>query len=61
MKTIADALGVARSNLAPQAALPGRAAVGGARGSEPELLIEIRQMTAGQPTHADGRAHAPIR
>ena len=51
MKTIADALGVARSNLAVQAnaALPGRRRGRSAK-PETELLAEIKQIIAGQPT-----------
>jgi putative transposase len=60
VKTIADALGVARSNLVAQAgATPPR------RGRPPqpedELLAEIRQVIAGQPTYGYRRVHALIR
>ena len=60
MKAIADALGVARSNLAaPSAAAPAR------RGRPPqpedELLAEIRQLIADQPTYGYRRVHALIR
>jgi hypothetical protein len=47
VKTIADALGTARSNLVAQAALPRRR--GRRPQPEPELLTEIRQVIAGQP------------
>ena len=60
MKTIADALGVARSNLVVQAgATPAR------RGRRPqpedELLAEIRKVIADQPTYGYRRVHALIR
>ena len=60
MKAIADALGVARSNLAaPSAAAPAR------RGRPPqpedELLAEIRQLIADQPTYGYRRVHALLR
>jgi putative transposase len=60
VKRVADALGVARSNLAIQAsAAPGR------RGRRPqpeaELLAEIKQVIAGQPTYGYRRVHALIR
>jgi putative transposase len=60
VKTIADTLGVARSNLAAQAgATPPR------RGRPPqpedELLAEIRQLIADQPTYGYRRVHALIR
>ena len=60
MKTIADTLGVARSNLATKAKVaPCR------RGRPPqreaELLAEIKQVIAGQPTYGYRRVHALIR
>ena len=60
MKTIADTLGVARSNLVAQVgATPPR------RGRPPqpedELLAEIRQLIADQPTYGYRRVHALIR
>jgi len=60
MKTIADALAVSRSNLMAQAtAAPRR------RGRPPqperELLGEIKQVIAGQPTYGYRRVHALIR
>ena len=59
MKTIADALGVARSNLViPASATPGH------RGRRPppenELLAEIKQVIADQPTYGYRRVHALI-
>jgi putative transposase len=61
VKTIADALGVARSNLAARAtAAPHRR-----RGRPPQpetgLLTEIKQVIAGQPTYGYRRVHALIR
>jgi putative transposase len=61
VKTIADALGVARSNLAAQTvATPPRR-----RGRRPqpaiELLAEIAQVIAAQPTYGYRRVHALIR
>ena len=62
MKAIAEALGVARSNLIAQttAATPRRR-----RGRRPrpeaELLAEIKQTIAGQPTYGYRRVHALIR
>ena len=59
MKTIADALGVARSNLVIQAS-----ATPGHRGRRPppanELLAEIKQVIADQPTYGYRRVHALI-
>jgi putative transposase len=61
VKRIADALGVARSNLAVQA----RAVSPQRRGRRPqpeaELLGEIKQTIAGQPTYGYRRVHALIR
>jgi len=62
VKAIAEALGVARSNLIAQttAATPRRR-----RGRRPrpeaELLAEIKQTIAGQPTYGYRRVHALIR
>lgn len=60
MKTVADALGVARSNLAAHANTTARC-----RGRRPqpeaELLAEIKQVIAGQPTYGYRRVHALIR
>ena len=59
MKTIADALGVARSNLMAQAATaapPWTAPAARARVADRD-----RQVIAGQPTHGYVRVHAPIR
>jgi putative transposase len=62
VKTIAEALGVARSNLVAQrtAAAPHRR-----RGRRPrpeaELLAEIKETIAGQPTYGYRRVHALIR
>lgn len=62
MKTIADTLGVARSNLA----MPANAAMPARRRGRPvkpetELLAEIKQIIAGQPTYGYRRVHALIR
>jgi putative transposase len=60
VKTVADALGVARSNLAVHASTTVRR-----RGRRPqpeaELLAEIKQVVAGQPTYGYRRVHALIR
>jgi putative transposase len=60
VKGIADALGVARSNLAAKAIVAPRR-----RGRPPqpeaELLAEIRQVIAAQPTYGYRRVHALIR
>jgi putative transposase len=60
VKTVTDALGVARSNLAAQARTAARR-----RGRRPqpeaELLAEIKQVVAGQPTYGYRRVHALIR
>ena len=62
MKTIADTLGVARSNLAVQASLhrPGRRR---GRPAQPEaaLVAEIKALIAGQPTYGYRRIHALLR
>jgi putative transposase len=59
VKTIADTLGVARSNLAAQAIIAPR---GGGRPPQPEaeLLAEIKQVIAGQPTYGYRRVHAML-
>jgi len=61
VKTIADALGVARSNLAVQAnaAMPARRRGRPAK-PETELLAEIKQIIAGQPTYRYRRVHTLI-
>ena len=62
MKTIADTLGVARSNLAVQAktGVPVRRRGRPAK-PEAELLAEIKQIIADQPTYGYRRVHALIR
>lgn len=62
MKTIADTLGVARSNLAAHAA-PKTARQRRGRRPQPEdeLLAEIKQAIAGQPTYGYRRIHALVR
>ena len=62
MKTIADTLGVARSNLAVQANT-GVPAPRRGRPAKPEteLLAEIKKIIAGQPTYGYRRVHALIR
>ena len=62
MKTIADTLGIARSNLAVQACSerPNRR-----RGRHPqpegELVAEIKALIAGQPAYGYRRIHALLR
>ena len=59
MKTIADTIGVARSNLAAKkTALRQR---GRRPQPETELLAEIKQVIAGQPTYGYRRVHALVR
>ena len=62
MKTIADTLGVARSKLAVRAntAEPARRR-GRPANSETEVLAEIKQMIADQPTYGYRGVHALIR
>lgn len=62
MKTIADTLGVARSNLAVQAA-PERTRQRRGRRPQPEaeLVAEIKVLIAGQPTYGYRRIHALLR
>ena len=62
MKTLADALGVACSNLTVQAnpAMPARRRGRPAK-PETELLADIKQIIAGQPTYGYRRVHALIR
>jgi len=62
VKTIADTLGVARSNLAVQANT-GVPAPRRGRPAKPEaeLLAEIKKIIAGQPTYGYRRVHALIR
>jgi putative transposase len=60
VKTIADTIGVARSNLAAKAKVALRR-----RGRPPqpeaEVLAEIKQVIAGQPTYGYRRVHALVR
>jgi putative transposase len=62
VKTVADTLGVARSNLAVQANT-GVPAPRRGRPAKPEteLLAEIKKIIAGQPTYGYRRVHALIR
>jgi putative transposase len=62
VKTISDTLGVARSNLAAQAA-PKTARQRRGRRPQPEneLLAEIKEVIAGQPTYGYRRIHALVR
>ena len=62
MKTIADALGVARSNLAVQA-VPEQTRQRRGRRPQPEtqLVAEIKALIAGQPTYGYRRIHALLR
>ena len=62
MKTIADTLGVARSNLTVQAA-PERIRQRRGRPPQPEaeLVAEIKALIAGQPTYGYRRIHALLR
>ena len=62
MKTIAGTLEVARSNLAVQPNTAGPARRRGRPAKpETELLAEIKQIIAGQPTYGYRRVHALIR
>jgi putative transposase len=61
MKTIADALGMARSNLIVQAAAAAPRRRGRRPQPEAELLAEIKQTIAGQPTYGYRRVHALVR
>jgi len=61
VKTIADALGVARSNLAAQAIAAAPCRRGRPPQPETELLTEIKQVIAGQPTYGYLRVHALMR
>jgi putative transposase len=62
VKTVADALGVARSNLVAQArTAASRRRRGRPPQPEAELLAEIKQAIAGQPTYGYRRVHALIR
>jgi len=61
VKTIADALGVARSNLAAQATAAPHRRRGRPPQPDTELLTEIKQVIAGQPTYGYRRVHALIR
>ena len=62
MKTIAETVGVARSNLVVQAAAPTLRQRRGRR-PQPEaaLLAEIKALIAGQPTYGYRRIHALLR
>ena len=60
MKAIADALGVARSNLAAKTSVAPRQ-LGRPPQPEAELLAEIKQVIAGQPTYGYRRVHALVR
>jgi putative transposase len=62
MKTVADVLGVARSNLAVQAA-PATVRQGRGRRPQPDaaLLAEIKQLIAELPTYGYRRVHALLR
>jgi putative transposase len=62
VKTIADTLGVARSNLAVQA-IPERPHHRRGRRPQPEaeLVAEIKTLIAGQPTYGYRRIHALLR
>jgi putative transposase len=62
VKRIADTLGVARSNLAQQAA-PERSRQRRGRHPQPEaaLVAEIKALIAGQPTYGYRRIHALLR
>lgn len=62
MKTVADIIGVARSNLAVQASLGHPSRRRGRRPQpETELVAEIRALIAGQPTYGYRRIHALLR
>jgi putative transposase len=61
VKTIAAALGVARSNLAAQRTAAAARRRGRPPRPETELLAEIKQMITGQPTYGYRRVHALIR
>jgi len=62
MKRVADTLGIARSNLAVQAA-PERIRQRRGRPPQPEaeLVAEIKALIAGQPTYGYRRIHALLR
>ena len=62
MKTVADTLGVARSNLAVQAS-PQRLSRRRGRPPQPEaeLVAEIKALIVGQPTYGYRRIHALLR
>jgi putative transposase len=61
MKTVADALGIARSNLAEQAAAKPRQRCGRPPQPDAALLAEIEAIIAGQPSYGYRRVHALIR
>lgn len=60
MKTIAEVLGMARSNFAAKTSVAPRRR-GRPPQAEAELLAEIKQVIAGQPTYGYRRVHALIR
>jgi putative transposase len=61
VKTIADALRVARSNLTIQASAAASRRPRGRPRPETELLAEIKLVIADQPTYGLRRVHALIR
>jgi putative transposase len=61
VKTIADALGVARSNLVAPATVTAPRCRGRPPQPDDELVAEIKQVIAGQPTYGYRRVHALIR
>jgi putative transposase len=61
VKVICEALGVARSNLAVQAAARARQQRGPRPQPEGELVSEIKALIAGQPTYGYRRIHALLR
>ena len=61
MKTISDALGVARSNLTAQATAAAPRRRGRLPQPEDEVLAEVKQVIAAQPTYGYRRVHALIR
>jgi putative transposase len=61
MKTVADALGIARSHLAEQAAAKPRQHRGRPPQPDAALLAEIEAIIAGQPSYGYRRVHALIR
>lgn len=61
MKTVADTLGVARSNIAARRAAHGHGRAGQTRVGDDELLIEIRRLVDERPTYGYRRVAALIR